>query len=181
MSVSENQPATGHDGKDRAAGKGGRIPLRLLADPGHLLALGFGAGCIPAAPGTFGTLAAIPLFLALHLLPLPGYVLVTALAFVLGIALCGRTARRLGVHDHSGIVWDEVVGYLVTMIGLPAQWPWIAAGFVLFRVLDIWKPWPIRILDRHVGGGLGIMLDDLAAGILAAIVLNVTLLIMQLQ
>lgn len=172
------QPAT-KDGPGPRASK--RVPVRMLADPGHLLALGFGSGCAPAAPGTFGTLAGIPLFLALQLLPLPWYVLATAFAFVLGVWLCGRTAAALSVHDHSGIVWDEVVGYLVTMTAVPVQWPWIAAGFLLFRLLDIWKPWPIRMLDRHVGGGFGIMLDDLVAGIFAAIVLNVTLYIMQLQ
>ena len=158
-----------------------RVSPRLLADPGHLLALGFGTGCAPVAPGTFGTLAGIPLFVVLQWLPLPVYAGVVALAFVAGIWLCGRTARALGVHDHSGIVWDEVVGYLVTMTAVPVKWPWIVAGFLLFRLLDIWKPWPIRILDRRVGGGFGIMLDDLAAGIFAAIMLNVSLYIMRLQ
>jgi phosphatidylglycerophosphatase A len=91
--------------------------------------------------------------------------------FGLGIWACGRTARDLGGEDPAAIVWDEVVGYLVAMTCAPAGWPWVLAGFVLFRVLDIWKPWPIRWLDRRVHGGLGIMLDDLAAGALAGLIL----------
>ena len=89
-----------------------------------------------------------------------------------GIPICAHTARRMGVHDHPGIVWDEIVGYLVTMTFAPQGWLWVAAGFVLFRVFDIAKPWPIRLLDRNVGGGFGIMVDDLLAGIFAAVVLQ---------
>lgn len=147
------------------------ISARLLRDPGHALALGFGSGLAPRAPGTFGTLAAIPVYLLCMTLPAPVYLLVLAAAFAAGVYLCGRTARALGVHDHPGIVWDEVVGYLATMAFAPPGWAWIALGFVCFRVFDIWKPWPIRALDRHVHGGLGIMLDDLAAGIAAALTL----------
>lgn len=147
------------------------ISARLLRDPGHALALGFGSGLAPRAPGTFGTLAAIPVYLLCATLPPAFYLLVLAAAFAAGVYLCGRTARALGVHDHPGIVWDEVVGYLATMAFAPSGWAWIALGFVCFRVFDIWKPWPIRALDRHVHGGLGIMLDDLAAGIAAALTL----------
>lgn len=84
-----------------------------------------------------------------------------------GVYLCGFTARALGVHDHSGIVWDEIVGYFVTMFAAPEGWQWVLAGFVLFRFFDIVKPWPIHWLDRRVGGGLGIMLDDIVAGLFA--------------
>jgi phosphatidylglycerophosphatase A len=132
-----------------------------------LLAFGFGSGLAPKAPGTIGTLAAIPLYLLLAKLPLIGYALVVLLSFMVGCWLCGEAAKRLGVHDFGGIVWDEFVGYWITMLAAPAGWLWIALGFVLFRLFDIWKPWPIRLADKQVQGGLGIMLDDVLAGIYA--------------
>jgi len=138
-----------------------------LRQPLHLLAFGFGSGLSPWAPGTMGTLVAVPLYLVLSLLPLWGYLAATAVVALVGIGICGWSAARLGVHDHPGIVWDEIAGYLVTMILAPAGLPWIVAGFVLFRLFDILKPWPIGWLDRRVGGGLGIMLDDLVAGFFA--------------
>ncbi|MCG3200504.1 MAG: Phosphatidylglycerophosphatase A [Gammaproteobacteria bacterium] len=150
-----------------------RPPRGLLADPGHFIALGFGAGCAPRAPGTFGTLIGVVLYLPLHGLSLTGYLAATAVVIVVGIAVCGRAARRLGLHDHPSIVWDEVAGYLVTMCGAPAGWGWVLAGFLLFRLLDIAKPWPIRWFDRRLSGGLGIMADDLVAGLLAMTVLQV--------
>ncbi len=143
-----------------------------LSRPVHWLAFGLGAGLAPKAPGTFGTLAAVPLYLLLAPLPLPAYLAVVAVLALLGIGVCGRTARDLGVHDHPGIVWDEVVGYLLTMSAAPPGWGWVLAGFVLFRLFDILKPWPIGWLDRRIGGGLGIMLDDLLAGALALVVLQ---------
>jgi len=94
---------------------------------------------------------------------------------VLGIWLCQVTSRDLGVHDHAGIVWDEIVGYLITMIAIPATWPWVVAGFVLFRLFDIIKPWPIGWADRHVHGGLGIMLDDVLAAVYAGLIMQVLL------
>lgn len=112
------------------------------------------------------------LYLALHGLPLAGYLAATAMVIGLGIVVCGRAARRLGVHDHPSIVWDEVAGYLVTMCGVPTGWGWVLAGFLLFRLLDIAKPWPIRWLDRRLSGGLGIMADDLLAGLVAMAVLQ---------
>lgn len=147
-----------------------RIPAALLRDPGHLLALGFGSGLAARAPGTFGTLAAVPVYLLCAQLPFTLYLLVIGTLFGLGVYVCGRTARALGVHDHPGIVWDEVVGYLLTMAFAPPGWAWILLGFALFRLFDIWKPWPIRTLDRSVHGGLGIMLDDLLAGAVAGVV-----------
>jgi len=149
--------------------------LAIWRNPVHFLAFGFGSGLAPKAPGTFGTLAAVPLYLLMTLLPLPGYVLVLVLAAGLGIYLCGRTARDLGVHDHPGIVWDEFVGFWITMLLVPAHWYWILAGFVLFRLFDIWKPWPIRLVDRQVHGGFGIMLDDVLAGVYAWLVLQLLL------
>jgi phosphatidylglycerophosphatase A len=148
------------------------VAARELLNPASLVALGFGSGLVPVAPGTAGTLAAIPLYLLLQDLPLAAYLGVLAVMLLGGVPVCGYTAGRLGVHDHPAIVWDEVVGYLVTMIAAPAGWQWVAAGFVLFRLFDILKPWPIRWFDRHVHGGAGIMLDDIIAGVFAAAVLQ---------
>jgi len=147
-------------------------PPSVWRNPVHFLAFGLGSGAAPVAPGTFGTLAAIPLYLLLAPLPLWGYLLAVVAVSLLGIWLCDRTSRDLGVHDHPGIVWDEFAGYLVTMIAAPSGWLWIAVGFVLFRLFDILKPWPIRWIDRQVHGGFGIMLDDLLAGVFAALVLQ---------
>ncbi len=149
-----------------------KISPQLLRHPLDFLALGFGSGLLPRAPGTAGTTAAIPLYLVMQSLALPVYVSLVAVLFLLGIPICAHTAKRLGVHDHPGIVWDEIVGYLVTMIFAPTGWLWVLAGFVLFRFFDVLKPWPIRWLDRRVGGGFGIMVDDLLAGIAAAAVLQ---------
>lgn len=144
----------------------------FLSHPVHFLAFGAGSGLSPWAPGTMGTLAAIPVFLLMSGLSLLPYLIITILLFAVGIWICGESSRLLGVHDHSGIVWDEIVGFLVTMVAVPAQWVWILAGFLLFRLFDIWKPWPIRLLDQHVHGGFGIMVDDLVAGIFAAVILQ---------
>ncbi len=148
------------------------LPAPNLKNPVHLLAFGFGSGCAPVAPGTFGTLMAVLLYLPLSLLPLVPYLLVLALVILSGIWLCGQTSRDLGLHDHGGIVWDEFAGFFVTMIAAPSGWQWIVTGFLLFRLFDIWKPWPIRVLDRRVGGGLGIVVDDLLAGVYALLVLQ---------
>ncbi len=141
-------------------------------NPIHLLAFGLGSGAAPKAPGTFGTLAALPLFLLLQPLDPWLYLAITAAAFLFGIWICGRTSRDLGVHDHSGIVWDEWVGLWVTLWLVPPGWGWIVAGFLLFRLFDILKPQPIKWIDQKVGGGLGIMLDDLLAGLFALAILQ---------
>ena len=137
----------------------------------HFLAFGFGTGLAKKAPGTWGTLAGLALMPLLYMLPLLLAVLFIGLASVFGFWLCGRVADDLGVHDHGGIVWDEMVGIWITLILLPNTWVWWVLGFVLFRALDILKPWPISVLDRHVGGGLGIMVDDMLAGLVAAALL----------
>jgi phosphatidylglycerophosphatase A len=145
---------------------------RILTHPVHLLAFGLGSGLAPKAPGTFGTLAAIPFYLLVADLPLLEYLILCAGLFLFGIWLCDASSKALGVHDHPGIVWDEWVGLLVTMSAAPAGWLWLLAGFALFRLFDIWKPWPIAWMDRRVRGGFGIMLDDLLAALYAAVVLQ---------
>lgn len=149
-----------------------KVALRHLRNPWNFLALGFGSGLAPFAPGTTGTLAAIPVYLLLQPLSPIYYLLVTIVLFNLGIVICCKATDNLGVHDHPAIVWDEIVGYLVTMWLAPAGWYWIFIGFVLFRLFDILKPWPIRWIDRHVSCGFGIMLDDLLAGVFGMAVLQ---------
>ncbi|MBO0614708.1 MAG: hypothetical protein RL122_2566 [Pseudomonadota bacterium] len=145
----------------------------VFSSPVHFLAFGFGSGLSPFAPGTAGTLAAIPLYLLLVQLPFWGYVAVLLVMSLVGIWICGESSRRLGVHDHGGIVWDEFAGYLLTMLAAPAGWVWMVVGFCLFRLFDIWKPWPVRRVDREVSGGFGIMFDDILAGIYAWLALQV--------
>jgi phosphatidylglycerophosphatase A len=139
-----------------------------LRNPVHLLAFGLGSGCAPKAPGTFGTLAAIPFWwLFLQDVPLIPYLCVLIAGFAFGVYLCEQTSKDLGVHDHGGIVWDEWVGLWITYIALPVGIEWILIGFALFRFFDILKPWPIKWLDEKVHGGFGIMIDDVLAGIFA--------------
>ncbi len=141
----------------------------ILANPIHLLAFGFGAGLSPKAPGTVGTVVAVLIYLVLPSMPTIIYAGLILLSFVIGIWICGKTAEDLGVHDHGGIVWDEFVGYWITMFMAPSGLFWVLLGFVLFRLLDIFKPWPIKWADKELAGGLGIMLDDVLAGIMAAL------------
>jgi phosphatidylglycerophosphatase A len=149
------------------------IPKSVWRNPIHLLAFGLGSGAAPKAPGTFGTLVAVLIYLGLQYLSLFTYSLIVIFSFVFGVYICEKTSRDLAVHDHSGIVWDEFVGYWITMWFAPMGWIWIVVGFLLFRLFDIWKPWPISWCDQKVPGGLGIMLDDVVAGIFALIVLNI--------
>jgi len=150
-----------------------RVPLSTLKHPVHFLALGCGSGCAPKLPGTAGTLVGVLLYLPLQTLYWPIYVGIVLILFLVGIWLCGKTAKDLGVHDHPAIVWDEIVGYLVAMVLVPSGWQWLLAGFVLFRLFDIWKPWPIHLIDKRVGGGFGIMLDDVIAGVYALLILQI--------
>ncbi|MEM7281728.1 MAG: phosphatidylglycerophosphatase A [Pseudomonadota bacterium] len=144
-----------------------RVSIReVFCDPVHLLAFGFGTGLSPKAPGTVGTLVGILIQLNYMWFEV-GFelrvVIVVAIALS-GVWLCGQSAKRLGVHDHPGIVWDEIAGFLLAVLFVPDQWAWIVAAFVLFRFFDIAKPWPIGPVDKKVSGGLGIMLDDILAG-----------------
>jgi len=138
-----------------------------ITNPIHFLALGFGSGLLPKAPGTFGTLAAIPLYLLLAPSSLSLYLVAVIVMSITGIYICGKAAKDAGVHDHGAIVWDEIVGFLITMIMVPVSWQSVVVGFILFRIFDIFKPWPISFIDKNVHGGLGIMLDDIIAGLAA--------------
>lgn len=148
-----------------------------MSNPWHLLAIGFGSGLSPVVPGTMGTLASIPFYLLLMHLPLLWYVIVLIMASVIGVTICQRTSHDMKVHDHGSIVWDEFVGFWITMLVVPVlhldPWNWkiIVAGFVLFRLFDMVKPWPISWFDKNVAGGFGIMIDDIVAGGIAALVL----------
>jgi len=143
-----------------------------MRNPWHLLATGFGSGLSPFMPGTVGSVAAIPFWWLMTFLPLQLYSLVVLVGISVGVYLCHRTARDMGVHDHGSIVWDEFVGMWITLMAIPVLngW-WVLAGFVIFRIFDIWKPWPIRWFDKNVHGGMGIMVDDIIAGVVSAAVL----------
>ena len=140
--------------------------FRLL-NPVHFLALGFGSGLAPKAPGTFGTLAAVPLFLLMAPLSTSIYLSLLVIMSLAGIYICGKAAEDAGVPDHGAIVWDEIVGLLITMCLMPVTWQTLLVGFALFRFFDILKPWPISFIDKNCHGGFGIMLDDIVAGIAA--------------
>ena len=158
----------------------------ILTTPEHLIAYGFGAGLAPWAPGTFGTVVGLPLWFLMSWLttsPLH-YLLVCGVLFIFGCWVCGESARLLGLHDAPGIVFDEIVGFVITcfpLLFLPAhapRWPWLIAAFLLFRLFDILKPWPIRWLDQRVKGGFGIMIDDVLAAVFAALCLFFLLLLL---
>lgn len=138
----------------------------------YFIAFGFGSGLSPKAPGTFGTLAAIPFYLLMSTYSWPLYLLLTVAAFAVGVVFCNSVSRDLGEHDYKGIVWDEFVGYFITMFMVPQGVGWVVLGFLLFRLFDIWKPQPIRWIDQRVQGGLGIMLDDVIAAIPACLILH---------
>ncbi|PPD38312.1 MAG: phosphatidylglycerophosphatase A [Methylobacter sp.] len=154
-----------------AVGANKLAPRQILKDPVLFLAFGFGSGLAKKAPGTFGTVAAIPVYCLFAQSNLLVYSILTLLVTVIGIWICGVAADKLGEHDFGGIVWDEIAGYLITLWLVPFSWAAVFWGFILFRIFDILKPWPIRWLDRNIHGGLGIMLDDVLAGIFAGLLL----------
>ena len=144
----------------------------LLSSPAGWLACGFGSGLAPVAQGTFGSLAAILPWLLLRQLSLPVNLLVIAIGFAIGVWACDVAGRALGVDDHRSLVWDEFIGQWIALLpALLAPWWAVIAGLALFRLFDVWKPWPIRWLDRHLKGGMGVMVDDVVAGLFAAILL----------
>jgi len=144
---------------------GQRARHEALRTPDGLLAFGFGAGLVGLAPGTLGTLVAVPFAVLLKWLGAGALLLGLPALFLLGVWICGRVSRRLGVEDYGGIVWDEMVGYWLAVAAAPLHWAWLLAGFLLFRFFDIVKPWPINLVEGHFSGGLGIMLDDIAAAL----------------
>lgn len=146
-----------------------------IKNPVHFLALGFGAGLLNPAPGTWGTLVAVPIYYILLTsfgLSLDAYLSLVLVSFVAGVYICGRAATDVGEHDHGAIVWDEIVGYLITMLAISPTLINILLGFILFRIFDILKPWPIKAIDRSVDGGFGIMVDDVIAGLAACACLH---------
>ncbi|PML77717.1 phosphatidylglycerophosphatase A [Enterovibrio norvegicus] len=143
-----------------------------LSNPIHLLATGFGAGLSPWVPGTMGTLAAVPFYLLMASLSPTLLIVAIVLGSAVGIYLCERTSSDMGVHDHGSIVWDEFIGFWITMLLVPVtDWQTVLAGFVIFRFFDMVKPWPISWLDKQVHGGVGIMLDDIVAGLMSMVAL----------
>lgn len=147
--------------------KNRKISPTELKDPVVFVAMGLGSGLSPIAPGTAGTLLTVPLVYFLQQQSFLIYVLVTLFVLATGSWICAYAAKKLKVHDHSGIVYDEVAGFLITMMLVPAGWYWMLAGFVLFRFFDAVKPWPISWLDKNIHGGFGIMVDDVLAGVIS--------------
>lgn len=148
----------------------------LTSSAAGWLACGLGSGLTPVAQGTFGSLAAIVPWLLLRQASLSLNLLVVVLVFALGVWACNVAGRALGVDDHRSLVIDEFVGQWIALLpALLAPWWAIVAGFALFRLFDVWKPWPIRWLDRHLKGGMGVMVDDVVAGVFAALVLALSL------
>jgi len=173
MTISMNDPSPASGG-----GAGAKADFRfLLEHPAHLVAFGFGTGLAPKAPGTVGTLLGLPLYwLIAWVAPdLPNQVVLLIAAFLVGVWACGRTGRTLGVADHGGIVWDEIVAFALVLAFTPAGWPWTLLAFALFRLFDIVKPWPIRQFDARLKNGFGVMFDDLlAAGYTLAVLGGLT-------
>ena len=149
-----------------------KLSTKVWQDPSYFIAFGFGSGLLPVAPGTWGTLAAIPIYWLLLNTGSLVYLISVIVCFLLGVVVSDKVTRELGVQDYKGIVWDEVVGFLLTMFLAPVGIVWTLLGFLLFRLFDVWKPAPIGWVDEHVHGGLGIMLDDVLAAIPAWLVLQ---------
>ena len=144
------------------------LSREVLTSPQHMLAFGLGTGLLPVAPGTWASAFTAILFWLASPVPLYVQLIGAVLLFLIGVRVCGESSRRLGVHDHQGIVLDEVVGMLLTLTVARFEPLWIGVGFLAFRVADVWKPWPIRDMDHRLSGGLGIMLDDVLAAAYAA-------------
>jgi phosphatidylglycerophosphatase A len=150
------------------------IPKEVWTNPLYFFAFGFGSGAAPFAPGTFGTLASILIYILIEPLPLFSYLFFLAIFTVFSIWVSDWVSKKIQVDDHPGMCIDEFVGFLVTMIAAPHGIGWIAYGFILFRIFDIWKPWPINVIDKRVHGGVGMILDDIVAGLFAMIIIQIT-------
>ncbi|MFW5431423.1 MAG: phosphatidylglycerophosphatase A [Methylophilaceae bacterium] len=147
----------------------------LIAHPAHFLALGFGSGLAPKAPGTFGTIVALPLYWLIADYSLHSQLAIIAMMFIIGIYFCEVAGKNLGVSDHGSIVWDEIAAMMLVLTITPTQWVWWLVAFLLFRLFDIWKPFPIRQCDAKLKGGFGVMFDDLLAAVYAVIGLKALL------
>ncbi len=145
----------------------------LLQHPAHLFGLGFGSGLAKKAPGTFGTMVGLPLFWLISIYTMPAQLIIIGALFLVGIYFCEVTGKALGVSDHGGIVWDEIVAMMLVLAFTPNQWQWWLAAFLLFRLFDIWKPFPIRQCDAKLKNGFGVMFDDLLAAIYTIITLKI--------
>lgn len=145
----------------------------LKQHPLCFLAFGFGSGLSPVAPGTAGTLVALPIAFVLSLAGISGWwlVLLCTILFFWGIRICNYAEQELGIQDYGGIVWDEIVAMMLVLAFMPFKWSWWLAAFVVFRGFDMLKPWPIKWFDKHVHGGFGIMLDDIVAALMTILVL----------
>ena len=132
----------------------------------YFLAFGLGSGLVPVAPGTAGSALGLLLFIPALYAPFPVQLVIIAIGFVIGVWVSDRVAKHMEVKDPGGIVWDEFVGMWITLLWLPSE-IWLPAAFLLFRLFDIWKPWPVRVADEKLAGGFGIMLDDVFAGLYA--------------
>lgn len=147
-----------------------KLDIRFLfSHPAHLFALGFGSGLVAKAPGTLGTLAGLPLFWLISGQALHLQLFIIAALFIIGIYFCHKTGQDLGVADHGSMVWDEIVAIMLVLTFTPDSWFWWLLAFALFRLFDIWKPFPIREFDLKLKGGFGVMFDDLLAAIYAII------------
>lgn len=155
------------------------LPASIWRNPLHFIAFGFGTGTLPFAPGTFGTLIAIPFYLLLEPLPLSLYLGLVFLLTLGAIVLSNHVENALKIHDHPGMCVDEIIGYLITMIHAPQGLIWVLVGFLCFRLFDIWKPWPIRQIDQSISGGLGVILDDALAGLYSMLCLQLIAFISQ--
>jgi len=149
------------------------VPKAVWRNPLYFIAFGFGSGAAPFAPGTFGTLAAIPFYLLLSMLPLSAYFVFLLLFIIFTSWLCDYISRQTHTHDHPGMCIDEFAGFFVTMTAAPAGWWWIFIGFVLFRFFDIVKPWPISYVDKNIHGGFGMIFDDVLAGMYSFLIMQI--------
>ena len=145
----------------------------LISHPAHFLSLGFGSGLAKKAPGTFGTLVGMPIFWLISHYTFHTQLIIISCLFLIGIYCCAKTGKALGVDDHGAIVWDEIVAIMLVLAFTPLHWfAWVMA-FALFRLFDIWKPFPIQYFDAKLKGGFGVMFDDFLAAIYAVIAFKV--------
>lgn len=153
------------------------LPETIWQNPLHFIAFGLGSGTMPFAPGTFGTLMAIPFYLLFRPLPVMAYIAVVIFFIIASSLICERASRDIHIHDHPGMCLDEFAGFFVTMIAAPHSLTWIILGFFLFRFFDIVKPWPISFIDQHIHGGIGMILDDVVAGLFAWVIMRIVMMI----